>query len=226
VEYVGPASGHAGFRVTLDGSEILGEKGRDRDAHVSADGVVHAKYDLMDPSNFHREARHTIGASAGSLLPSYLFNLGPDLIIYMLLGPDNMNAIIETRKTAGLQDGYCGNFNCNPADDDRPSGELAAKLQPGDSLFRFGSKLPVPKYMTNAEGKVHTVKDCPPIILNEASKRCGIILSEAEQAACIFDVCASRDANVAGGEVAVAALGQELDHDVDNGQPFYQPRVR
>lgn len=217
-EFLGPASGHAGIRITLDGSEILSDKGKDRDEYVTKDGLVDARYDLMDPSQFHREARHTIGAPPGALLPSYLFTLGPELRIFVLIGHDNMNTIIEARKTEGLQDGYCGNFNCNPDDDGGPTSLLASKLGTPlapKSLFRFGSRTPLPEYMTNASGRVHTVSDCPPQLLSEASKRCGVIRDDAEQAACIFDVCAARDANVAGREAALAGLALEVQHEIE-----------
>jgi len=219
IEYIGPATGHKGFVITLDGKEILSDKSKDSDTFQTSDGVVRARYDLMDPKDFHDKARHTIGDAKGQgkLLPSYLFELKPDLRIYMLLGPDSMNTIIETRKLEFAQDGYCGNFNCDPNDDSAEElgrRSLAGKLSKTDSVFRFGSGKTPPSYQTDATGKVHGSKDCPKEIMKKAYHECSM-REIAEQEACIFDVCAARDPSVATAENEIAALDEEVERDVD-----------
>merc|ERR1719210_2498844 len=92
----------------------------------------------MNPQDYHRSARHTIGGTMGDL-PSYLFELAAaDLRIYLLLGPDNCNAVIEARKLHDPQDGYCGNFNCDTTDDTLEGLKrrgLADPVVKGKSLF-------------------------------------------------------------------------------------------
>lgn len=113
VEYVGPAKGHNGFQVAWDDKRILANY---PSAFSSSDGILRARAGAMNPSAFHPEGRHTIGGVEGDL-PSYLFEFAPGLTIYVLTGPDNCNIVITTRKIGGGQDGYCGNFECNPDDD-------------------------------------------------------------------------------------------------------------
>jgi len=70
----------------------------------------------MDPNQIHRDASKALGHVNGTL-PAFEFLVGRDIYIYFLLGPDNANAIIHMKRVVSGQDGYCGNFDCNPDDD-------------------------------------------------------------------------------------------------------------
>mmetsp|Transcript_26749 Transcript_26749/g.67254 ORF Transcript_26749/g.67254 Transcript_26749/m.67254 type:complete len:1113 (+) Transcript_26749:2-3340(+) len=141
VEYVGPVQGHVGFKATWDGADILTSF---PSSYVSSDGVLDARLDYMNPMDFHREGRHTIGGTEGDL-PSYLFKMTPDLEIYVLTGPDNCNIVITTKKVSSGQDGYCGNFNCDTDDDlleaVRARG-LADPVPMGTSIFTEPPRAP------------------------------------------------------------------------------------
>eukprot|EP00419_Tripos_fusus_P014204 CAMPEP_0172740190 /NCGR_PEP_ID=MMETSP1074-20121228/124351_1 /TAXON_ID=2916 /ORGANISM="Ceratium fusus, Strain PA161109" /LENGTH=371 /DNA_ID=CAMNT_0013570259 /DNA_START=452 /DNA_END=1565 /DNA_ORIENTATION=- len=117
VVYVGPAKGIEGFKVFWDGKEILQKY---PSTFVSPDTILSAKFDALDPQKYHREGRHTIAGTHG-VLPSFLFEFGDAtgsfLAVYVLMGPDNVNAVVRTRKIEDGQDGLCGNFNCNQEDD-------------------------------------------------------------------------------------------------------------
>mmetsp|Transcript_147206 Transcript_147206/g.472802 ORF Transcript_147206/g.472802 Transcript_147206/m.472802 type:complete len:1055 (-) Transcript_147206:119-3283(-) len=141
VEYVGPAQGHEGFKATWDGQTILATF---PSSITAPDGALRARFDYMNPSDFHREGRHTIGGTEGNL-PSYLFEIEPDLSIYVLTGPDNCNIVITTRKIQGGQEGYCGNFNCNPDDDlleQLQAKGLAGPVPLNESVFPEPPKAP------------------------------------------------------------------------------------
>lgn len=131
VEYVGPEEsterfldgrrlgGNDGFKVTWDGVELLTDY---PSKWESPDKALVATHKAMNPSEYHREGRHTIGGTNedGSVLPSYLFEFPEaDLTVYVLKGPDNCNVVVSMRRLHGGQDGYCGNFNCE-VDDDEP----------------------------------------------------------------------------------------------------------
>mmetsp|Transcript_62411 Transcript_62411/g.145251 ORF Transcript_62411/g.145251 Transcript_62411/m.145251 type:complete len:939 (+) Transcript_62411:39-2855(+) len=203
VTYVGPETGFKGFEVFWDGKRILRHY---PSTYASEDGILRASHDAMDPLKYHREGRHTIGGTEG-LLPSYYFQL-KDLNVYMLLGPDNCNAVIETRKVPGEQDGYCGNFNCNKEDDNlealRKRG-MAEPIPAGESLFKYGKKPPA-WVMTKVA--VPSIKDCDPRVKAKAVRRCKG-LPNGEEKACIFDACAANSTEAAGEDVVVLARAPE-----------------
>jgi len=189
VVYVGPAPGIKGFKVFWDGKEILWHY---PSTFVSPDLVLSAKYDAMDPEQYHREGRHTIGGTHGAL-PSFLFDFGDAtgsfLTVYVLVGPDNVNAVVTTRKIKGGQDGLCGNFNCNQEDDSLQ--ELARRgmantVAPGQNLFRLAPAGPA--WMTKQVAPP-SLQDCDPSVRAEAAKRCKGTPDGGEEA-CIFDACA------------------------------------
>jgi len=210
VEYVGPEQGYKGFQVFWDGTEILAEYPSE---YESADGILRASHDAMDPMKFHREGRHTIGGTSG-LLPSYYFRLQPDLNVYVLLGPDNCNTVIETRKVPGSQDGYCGNFNCIKDDDSlealRQRG-MADTIPEGESLFRYGKKAPA---WVMKKVATPSLEDCDPAVRAKATVACkGLPNGEAE--ACVFDACAANRTEVAREDIKVLAL----PFNCQEGQP-------
>lgn len=215
VVFTGPNPGAEGFKVFWDEKQIMA----DYPSHfASTDGLLAAKYEAMDPQKYHREGRHTIGGNNG-LLPSYLFEFTDSshnpplfLTLYVLLGPDNVNAVITTWKIVGGQDGFCGNFNCNQADDGLEA--LTARgaslpIPPGESLFKHGA--PAPTWVMR---KVvpPSIDDCDPAVKARAEKDCGG-LPHGGTKACIFDACAAhttKDARVdAQEDVATLALAQQ-----------------
>lgn len=113
LEYKGPR-GMEGFWATVDGVRILqgGLNDTFRTPHISA---MLAK---MEPEYFNVQARHTIGGTPQSgTLPSFVFECSRLIRLYVLLGSDTMNAVITMRKLKVPQQGVCGNFNCDAADD-------------------------------------------------------------------------------------------------------------
>jgi len=214
VEYVGPELGHKGFKVFWDGDEILTNY---PSTFHSSDHVLTAQLDAMNPTKYHREGRHTIGGTKG-LLPSYLFEFKPDLNIYILIGPDNCNAIIQTKKLPGEQDGYCGNFNCNKDDDTlegiRKRG-MADPIPTEESLFRSGLK--APKWSMKVTGHTPSLEHCDPALKNKAIKECrGLPPSETE--ACVFDACTAKSAVMARQDEAIlGSRSDESSYKCDEG---------
>jgi len=211
--YTGPPGWKTGFKVFWDGQRILQSYPSE---FSSPDGKLIAKFDEMDPTNFHRDARHTIGGTSG-LLPSFYFDLPTiDMKIYCLLGPDNMNAVIESRKLPGQQDGFCGNFNCDPDDDITPAlrargiGEAVAN---SESVFSEAAP-----GVAAAEVKNVAPIDpasCNPALLPQAKEKCAS-LAEAERNACVIDVCEAGSTEVAALEVATGKLEQSVEEDVNS----------
>mmetsp|Transcript_101162 Transcript_101162/g.200935 ORF Transcript_101162/g.200935 Transcript_101162/m.200935 type:complete len:684 (+) Transcript_101162:44-2095(+) len=191
IVYVGPAQGIKGFKTFWDGREILQTY---PSTFVSPDMVLSAKYDAMDPQQYHREGRHTIGGTKGKL-PSFLFELGNAsrmfLSVYVLIGPDNVNAVLTTWKVPGGQDGLCGNFNCNQNDDDLDSLQqrgVADPIPAGQSLFAHAAAA-APAWVMKRVAPP-SLEECDPSVRAEAVKRCrGLADGGAE--ACIFDACAT-----------------------------------
>jgi len=187
VTYVGPEKGYKGFKVLWNGQSILAEY-----PSMYSDDVLTAKLDAMDPQEYHREGRHTIGGTRG-LLPSYLFRFVPDLTVYVLVGPDNVNIVIETPKLSGQQDGWCGNFNCAGEDDGVESlkaRNIAGEVPAGESLFKNG---PAPPAWVMTEVAPPSLKDCKPEVKAAAEMQCAS-LTKGEKEACIFDKCATDEA--------------------------------
>jgi len=200
VAYIGPERGYKGFKVLWNGQPIL-------EGYPSSfsDSVLQAKHDAMDPQRYHREGRHTIGGTEG-LLPSYFFDLGKDLNIYV---------VIEAAKLQGEQDGWCGNFNCDQDDDSieglRARGVLS-QVPAADSLFN-GSPDPPAWVMKKVEPP--SLKECPATIKAAAEEQCAN-LPNGEKESCVFDACAADKARAA----ADADVGIEaLPFDCDAGTP-------
>lgn len=210
VAYTGPKYGHEGFKVWWDGKQILEKYPA---TFTSDDGLLQARHDAMDPEKYHREGRHTIGGTEG-LLPSYLFQLGPDLMVYVLMGPDNCNAIIETKKLEGHQDGYCGNFNCNQGDDALgalQSRGMASPISADESIFTKGQAAPA---WSMKKVVSPTLKDCDPKLKAKAEKQCRG-LPNGEEEACIFDACASNSTELSKEDSKLLAL----PYDCNLGTP-------
>jgi len=192
VVYVGPAHTRKGFKAFWDGKEILQTY---PSTYVSADMVLSARYDAMDPQQYHREGRHTIGGTHGAL-PSFLFDLGDAtrifLSVYLLVGPDNVNAVITTWKVPGGQDGLCGNFNCNQDDDGVDALKqrgMADPIPAGQSLFAHAAAA-APAWVMKRVAPP-SLEECDPGVRSEAVRRCRGLANGGEEA-CIFDACATR----------------------------------
>lgn len=186
--WIGPDEGVPGMRVLWNGQQIL-KKGISADTF--SDGPLEAECNKMDPVKFHQSARHTYGGSdADGDMPSYLFKFKPDLEIYLLIGEDAMNAVITMRKVKGKQDGYCGNFNCDPEDDTLP--ELEKRQYKGpceaeDSLFRSAPE--GPRNQSHAKGLIPSLENCDPDVLKQAKVNCAS--AGRMKNACILDTCAA-----------------------------------
>lgn len=203
VAYTGPKYGHQGFKVWWDGKRILEKY---PSTFTSDDGLLQAQHDAMDPEKYHREGRHTIGGTEG-LLPSYLFQLGPDLMVYVLIGPDNCNAIIETKKLEGRQDGYCGNFNCDQGDDALgalQSRGMASPISADESIFTQDQDQAAPAWSMKKVVSP-TLRDCDPKLKDKAEKQCRG-LPNGEEEACIFDACASNSTELSEEDSKLLAL--------------------
>jgi len=182
IVYVGPEKGTRGFKAFWDDKEIL-EHFPSR--FQSPDGIISARHDAMDPSEYHKDARHTIGGHEGAL-PSYLLKLQPDMQLYLLLGEDSCNVVLEMRKLSGGQDGYCGNFNCLAEDDTR----LHEPVTTGETLFSSGPT--APPSQLEPSGPLPHLADCAPERKSEAKRVCGNLTGDIRKE-CIFDCCASSE---------------------------------
>jgi len=199
VVFTGPNPGAEGFKVFWDDKRIMADYPSN---FASADGLLAAKYEAMDPQKFHREGRHTIGGAEG-LLPSYLFEFTDSshnpplfLTLYVLLGPDNVNAVITTWKVAGGQDGFCGNFNCDQADDGLEALTARGASLPilaGESLFKHGAAAPA---WVMRKVAPPSIDDCDPAVKARAEEACRG-LPHGAATACIFDACAANTAEAA-----------------------------
>jgi len=209
VEYTGEAKGYMGFKAFWNDIPILLTF---PGAFVSADNFLQAKFDNIDPDAIHDKARHTIGGDLGSgALPSYLFEVAPELRIYCLLGEQTMNAVIELRKTPGPMAGYCGNFNCLPDDDtldDLEQQGVAAPVPANSSLF--ASAPPAPVQQTVRKGKAPNLNDCDAEVLEKAKKSCGNISDVGVKEDCLYDVCASGSTKMGSEDVATESLAVGL----------------
>jgi len=80
------------------------------------------------------------------------------------------------------QDGHCGNFNQNPADDstDGIRARIGMSVPQSESLFRV--------YMPAVPGKHKTIADCEPTQKEMAQRACGKA-GRTDMEACIFDAC-------------------------------------
>lgn len=191
VAYVGPQAqtpAYRGWKVTWDGVVILHNF---PGSFVSSDGMLNATFADMEPMDYATQARSTIGTAPG-LHPSYVFNLGEKqhVQIYVLPGPDLCNVVITMQKLDPRQHGFCGDFNCNRADDTldilRERG-LLTPISRDRSLFP--TALASPAGWDIPTGPVLSVEDviskCPPQILQQA----GCTGTGAARDSCLFDAC-------------------------------------
>jgi len=188
VAYIGPSPqepARLGWQVTWDGAVILDQFPSN---FVSGDGNLNANFADMEPTDYAVRARSTIGSAPG-LLPSYVFEFGPQksVQIYVLPGPDLCNVVITMKKLPDL-DGFCGNFNCDSSDDSKealkPSGLWTPIPQP-DTLFPASLKSPPGWDMRAGPSPEEIMASCPPT--TEQAAACHG--SAAEKEACLFDAC-------------------------------------
>lgn len=220
VEYVGPERGYRGFQALWDDEPILP---RLPSTYISKDKVLVASLSEMEPSDFHRSARSTIGGKAG-LLPSYLFELGPNLKIYMLLGPESCNIVIEAQKRLDGQDGYCGNFNCNQEDDSKEElarRGVAAHVLPSENLFEISGrnaargKAKNQPSKHNLESKRQVINACDPSLKARAQQKCSTIVENLRED-CVFDACAANSTKVIADSIAASDFEEGIDPAVDD----------
>jgi len=206
------------FIAWWDGKEILKEKGETFD-----DGILVAKYDDMDPTDFHTEARHTIGEHADKVA-SWTFEFKDvPLKIYMLLGPDNVNVVLEMQKLEYPMDGLCGNFNCDPDDEDEAAlssrGESAA-LEWQESNFQLSEGTFHEKVYAKGEAAEEVLQNCDPELLKSGRDACGFKqgsgVDEVNANACLVDVCMAGNVDVAQMDVETVEVEQEVDIDVES----------
>jgi len=216
IQYVGGAQGREGFKAFFDGKEILTSFPSD---FKSAGGEVTVEYKDMDPDAEHQKARHTIGGGTGSgLLPSYRLHFLPDWKVYVLLGEDTMNVVIEMQLQPGGQDGYCGNFNCDASDDtlvgltDRGHEHQVPASQ---SLFK-GTPAPAKGQVSDKPAPPISLEDCDPTIRMQAQTKCMAMEDDAMKNACIYDACAAGSVKVVNDDIAASEM--EVREEIDAGE--------
>jgi len=209
VLYTGPDKGPSGFQAFWDGARIL--QGGVPSSFNSADGLLKASLANMDPQEFHPQARHTIGGVSGDL-PSFLFEIPPNIRVYLLIGEETVNVVITLRRPDGSVDGYCGNFNCVPDDDtilDLQQRGVAGAITSG-SLFEGAPPSPPFQMTPSGDGPPGDVDDCEPNLLAQAELACDFP-EPAIKDSCIYDVCAAGGVEgVAQMDVVSGALGMEM----------------
>lgn len=180
-----------GWKVTWNDLEIL-----QNCPNSYQEGVLDASCGDMDPTMFHKAARHTIGGLDG-LKPSYLFKIDPDLQIYVLVGSgeseDMMNVVITLRRPDGEIDGLCGNFDCIPADDTMPKLKergVGQQEDIADSSFAGGPGYL--HYQDHPKGTVPSLETCDPTIKEQAEVSCAA--AGVMKNSCILDMCAESPA--------------------------------
>jgi len=170
----------------------------------------------MDPSEFHSEARHTIGEDAENVA-SWTFEWkAVPLKIYMLLGPDNVNAVLEMQKLEFPMDGLCGNFDCNPDDEDLAalvSRGLGGALSWQDSNFHFATGTFHEKDFVKGSGNEDVLANCDQDLLAKGREACGAGkgVDDAQAKACLFDVCEAKSVDVAAIDVETVSIEQDAE---------------
>lgn len=204
VEYRGPDKGTNGFKAWWNEQEIVTSLPSD---FKSDDGLVTAQRAMMNPDDMHHSARHTIGGEAGSGdLPSFFFSVQPGIEIYILMGDQTMNAVITMHRMPGAFDGYCGNFNCNAADDTMMELEKRGLAAPvTQTLFTQP-----PLTIGNGDAKgAPTINDCPADVLATAQEECAQV-AEGLREGCIYDVCVSGSASMGKEDAMTASIATEM----------------
>jgi len=214
VQYVGGAKGREGFKAFYDGQEILTNFPSDFE---SPGGEITAEYKDMDPDAEHEKARHTIGGKSG-LLPSYRLHFLPDWKIYVLLGEETMNVVIEMQLQPGGQDGYCGNFNCDASDDTMDGLKtrgIADQVPESESLFK-GTPAPAKGQFSDKPAPVFSLEDCDANIRVKAETGCAKMEDQAMKDACIYDACAAGSMQVVNDDVSASEM--EVREEIDAGE--------
>jgi len=198
-----------------DGKEIIQAKGETFD-----DGLLTAKYDDMDPTDFHSEARHTLGEDA-ERVPSWTFEWkAVPLKVYMLLGPDAVNVVLEMQKLEYPMDGLCGNFNCDPDDEDAAA--LAVRSQTTvlswqDSNFRLSDGTFSEKAFQRGAVDDDVLANCDPDLLAQGREACSKSgVDDAQAQACLLDVCEAKSVDVAALDVETVGVEEEVQVDIDH----------
>jgi hypothetical protein len=207
---------HKRFIAWYDGQEIIKTKGESFD-----DGLLAARYDDMDPTEFHSEARHTIGEGAEKLA-SWTFEWkAVPLKIYMLLGPDAVNAVLEMQKLECAMDGLCGNFNCDP--DDENQAALAARSQTTvltwqNSNFELSEGTFHEKEFEKGTVDEDVLTNCDPDLLTQGREACGTGngVDDIQAKACLVDVCEAKSVDVALMDKETVAIEEEVEVDIDS----------
>lgn len=200
IQYYGPEEGYKGFKVFWDGTEILADFPSTFKSH---NHVLSAERGSMDPDDEHPKVRHTIGGAPGSgELPSYRFKFLPDWKIFVLMGRETMNAVIEVQYQDGGFDGYCGSFNCDASDDNMAAlyaRGLAAPVPPDRSLFSSAPKAPHARSARSPPPNVADVlKSCDKALLPAIKRRCsGSGRNYGTYQDCVFDACAANSTQIA-----------------------------
>jgi hypothetical protein len=217
--YAGPDEWQAGYKVWWKGQRIVADYPSE-----FSDDVLVARFADMDPNNYHTDARHTIGGTSGRL-PSFSFEFKQfTLSIYMLLGPDSVNAVIEMERLPVDMDGECGNWNCVENDDF--IGELNQR--------GYGTALSGERSIFSTQAEVQSIavvqatipddllQSCDQGLLEQGRAACGKHLTENQQTACLIDVCEAKSISVAALDDALGNVEQQVQTDLEGKEsvPF------
>jgi len=215
VQYVGGAMGREGFKAFWDGKEILADFGS---TFESENSLVRAEYQNIDPDVEHDKARHTIGGDAGTgALPSYRLRFLPDWSVYVLLGEESMNVVIQMSKQPSGQDGYCGNFNCDASDDTLESltnRGMAARVDATQSLFAGTPAAALGQRVATLPA--FDLKDCGKELRTQAEAACAKMSDGALKKACVYDSCASGSVSVADDDLAADEVS--VTAEIESGE--------
>jgi len=165
-------------KITWDGETVLQEFPSD----WSVPGLVTARYhELDEPIDKAQGHRPIHGVDVD--LP-----LGVRLTVNRW--SKHLDVVIHMQAQSGGQDGHCGNFNGDAADDtvDLIKARMELKVSMEDLLF------PKPNpFGDDAEPKVRELSVCAPAVRNKAEAQCkGALGAKALQQvleACVFDRC-------------------------------------
>jgi len=129
--------------------------------------------ELVDKAMSHLE-KHIVHASLTS-----------GVKVEVMRWSNHVNLRIVMTPRQGGQDGHCGNFNGNPADDttDTIRARIGMEVPQAESLFRFYTP-----YHPASPGKRKTIADCEPAKRAAAQQECHTA-GRTDMDACMFDAC-------------------------------------